>query len=241
MLVLSFFLLSSNSGEFTNGVFYVDNFVNGVTVSVSGETTNKLQMGHTYEVGNNLVELTTSEQTTFFFSGGPLISAGVDSKFTISLFDQEVENLNATPRKAVFGRHLLSLALVRGEFSIVYPNIDTNSVININTYYSDYELTGGKYYFRITGKSALVYVLDGGMTVHGEKSKSNAANKGDLALAIPFSDSDSGLDDKFIRSFKKAGQDEMDRFASPVLLVEKKSSDIGFFVIDGKIIGISLK
>lgn len=234
-------IITVNGGEFTNGVFYVDKPVTTVVVSQTGESTNKFEMGHTYSVGNSLIELKIDELTTFFFSDGPLLQASPNSLFTISIFDQEVENLNATPQKAKFGNHLLGLSFVQGEFCIVYPNTNTNSVINITTYYSDYELTGGKYYFRITGKSAMVYVLDGNMNVHSDKSKPNTLDKGNLSLAIPFSDSESGLDDKFISSFKKAKPDEMARFASPVLLLEKKIGNIVFFVIDGKIVGVSLK
>lgn len=244
MKLLSILLLCASTlfgGEFTNGVFYIDAPMNGLIVSQTGELTNKFEAGGTYEVGNRLIELRPIQKSTIFFSDGPIISTDENSIFTISIFDQEVENINAKPQKAQFGTHVLGLSLVKGEFSIVYPNTNTNSAVNINTYYSDYELKGGNYYFRITGKSALVYVLEGNMNVHGGSSKPDSVNKGNLSLAIPFSDSDSGLDDKFINSFKKARPDEMERFTAPVLDTAKTIGNVGFFIIDGKIVGISLK
>lgn len=227
--------------DFTNGVFYVDNNVDCVIVSQTSAITNKLNAGKTYQMDGALVEFNTSLPTTFFFSGAPLLQVSSNSSFSIVAFDQEVENLTEMPRHAKFGTHLLNLSLTKGEFCIVYPNINTNSRININTHYSDYELNGGKYYFRLTGKSALVYVLDGGMVIHGDKNKMDSVAKGNLALAIPFLDTDSGVDDKFMTSFKKAKPDEMERFKTPVLFAEKKLSDVEFFVIGGKVIGFYVK
>lgn len=228
-------------GDFTNGVFYTDSNVECVLVTqTGGSTTNILEAGRTYQVGNAIVELRTTNQTVIHFSGGSLLQMGAGSELSILLFDQEIENLNANPQRAKFGNHTLNLGLAKGEFCIIYPNKDANSRININTHYADYELTGGKYYFRV-GKSSLVYVLEGGMTVHGDKSKVDIVEKGSLAVAVPFSDPDSGLEDKFVTSFKKAKADEMERFASPILVVEKKSLDVDFFVIGGKVIGFRLK
>lgn len=225
----------------TNGVFYVDRGVECVLVSQSGTTvTNKLEAGRTYQTGNVLLEMAPTNTSTFFFSGGPLFQAGADSKFTVLSFDQDVENLNANPRLAKFGMHLINLSLEQGEFCIVYPNKDENSRVNISTQYANYELTGGLYYFRV-GKTALVYVLEGGMIVHGETGRSDSVDGGSFVVAVPLEDMDTGLTDKFITSFKKVQGDEMERFVSPVLAAEKNYANVDFFVIGGKVIGFLLK
>lgn len=229
------------NAETTNGVFYVDNDVECICVSQAGiSTTNTLKSGTTYPVGNELIELKSTNTTKFIFSGGPLVQVSPNAIFTVVLFDQEVNNLTSVPQRAKFGTHMLNLALSKGEISIVYPNKDTNSRVNINTHYADYELSGGKYYFKLTSKGALVYVVDGNMLVHGEKNRTDVVNKENFTLANS-ADTEFGLDDKVTTSFKKAKQEEMERFALPVISAEKNWPNIDFFVINGKVIGISLK
>lgn len=232
----------NSSADITNGVFYINTDVECLLVTQSGNnSTNYLKAGKTYQTGNVILELKTSSSTTFLFSGGPLIQTGSNSLFSILLFDQDVKNIEDVPQKAKFGEHMINIGLLRGEFSIIYPNKDTNSTVNVNTHYADYELKGGKYYFRLTSKSALVYVLEGAMTVHGDKNRMDNVDKGNFALAVPFGDEDSGLEDKMITSFKKAKPEDMDKFAAPVLKADKNWPDVDFFVIGGKVIGVRLK
>jgi hypothetical protein len=227
--------------DLANGVFYVDGGVDCVLVTqAGGNATNRLEAGKTYQTGNAVLELTPTNATAFFFSGAPLVQVGSNSSFAVLSFDQEVENLNANPQKAKFGAHTLNLQLVKGEFCIVYSNKDATSRVNVSTHYADYELSGGKYYFRV-GKSAMVYVLEGGMIVHSDKNRADVVEKGNLALAVPFTDAESGLEDKFVTSFKKAKQDEMEKFAAPVLMAERRLADVEFFVIGGKVIGFQIK
>ena len=225
----------------TGGVFHVDQDIECLLIARDGvTTTNRLEAGKTYQVGNVLLELSSTNATTFFFSGGPMIQAGGNFSLAILSFDQEVENLEATPQKAKFGNHMINLSLDRGEFSIIYPNKNENSFVNVSTPYVDYELTGGLYYFRVS-KSSVAYVLEGGMISHGEKGRTDKVEKGSLAVAVSLGDPDSGLEDKFVTSFKKAHSDEMEKFASPVRTAEKKFFDVDFFVIGGKVIGFLLK
>jgi hypothetical protein len=225
----------------TNGVFYVDNDVECLLVTQGGgNTTNVLKAGMTYPVGNALIELKSTNMTSFLFSGGPLVQVSPNSIFTVIMFDQEVENIDSAPQRAKFGNHTLNLALSKGEVCILYPNKDTNSRVNVNTHYADYELSGGKYYFKLTSKGALVYVVDGGMVVHGEKSRTDVVDKGNFTLANS-ADTEFGLDEKVTTSFKKAKPEEMERFALPVISAEKTCSNVTFFVVDGKVIGIPLK
>ncbi len=239
------FLFASTlmGADMTNGVFYTDTNAAGASLAQNGVSNpRRLEAGHTYSTGvDTILEVKTTNAVAFFFSGGPLVQTGTNAEFAVLLFDQEIENIGETPRKAKFGSHMLNLSLTKGDFSIVYFNKDANSRVNVNTQYADYELVGGKYFFRISGKSALVYVLEGGMTAHGDKGSADTVDKGTLAVAVPFGDAESGLEDKIVSSYKKAKTDETEKFASPVLVAEKRTNDIGFFVVDGKVVGILLK
>ena len=124
-LILAFFLFAAgalaSAAEMTNGVFYVDNPVSCHLVSQNGAvTTNDLVGGRTYMVGNTLLEMETTNKTAFYFSGGPLVEAGAKSKLSVNLFDQEVNNLDANPRKPDYGSHNLSLKFDVGEYVVIY-------------------------------------------------------------------------------------------------------------------------
>lgn len=227
----------------TNGVFYVDNAVECHLVSQNGSIqTNALTAGKTYMVTDSaLVELVSSNKTTFYLSGGPMVEVAPSSTFSIDVFDQEVNNLDAQPRRADFGTHNISMTLGIGEFSIVYPNSNANSSLTVNTPFATYVLNGGKYFFRVSDKSAIVYVVEGMMQMHGEKNRVDDTKKGSLAVAIPFIDPGSGLPDKILTSIKSLKDEENERYATPVLLAEKKWSNVGFIVVGGRVIGVWLK
>jgi hypothetical protein len=237
-----FFVLSviTSIGDTTNGVFYIDNPVSCHLVSQNGSIiTNQLNGGQTYTVGNNLMEMSVSNKTTFYFAGGPMIEAGANSSISVNLYDLEVNNINSQPRTAEFGVHNLNLNLTSGEFSILYPNTNGSS-LTVSTPFTSYEMHGGKYLVRITDLSIVVYIIDGSMEVHGDK-RVDKTEKGKLIVAIPFSDPSSGVDDKVITSTKTLRPDETDRFASPVILAEKKWSNVRFFIVRGEVIGMWMK
>ena len=225
----------------TNGVFYTDSAIQCHLISQNGAaTTNQLSAGKTYLVTDTLIELQTSNTTTLYFSGGPMIEASAASLITVNVFDSEVKNLNAQPRKADIGSINLGLTFGKGEYSVIYPNIDANSSLVINTPFASYQLGGGKYFFRVSDKSAIVYVVEGSMQMHGDK-KVDKTSKGNLAVAIPFADPGSGVEDKILTSIKTLKQDENDKYSTPVLLAEKKWGNVGFVIVGGRVIGIWLK
>jgi hypothetical protein len=246
-LILSFllflFFTYSVSGEFTNGAFCLDK--NAESTFISQNSTpgmNRLELGKTYQVKDGVLEIKTLESTTFYFSGGFVFQASADSEFSVLSFDQNIENISSIPKLAKFGSHILSFQFTKGEYALLYNNKgNENSTINISTAYSDFELQGGKYYFKLTGKSVLGYTLDGKMNVHGYKNKVKSVDLGEYALASPFRDNDSGVDDKFVLSIRKAKDTEAAKFSTLVLSVEPKLMDVEFFVIDGKVVGIWLK
>lgn len=246
-LFLSLFLIVSSAilafgFDMTNGVFYVDRPVECRLVSQNGNVkTNHLVAGETYTVGNTLLEMVTSNKMTFYFGGGPMIEAGTNSEFSVNLFDQEIKNLDATPRKAEFGTHNLSIQFRQGEFAVLYPNQDSNSTVMVSTPFTMYQLNGGKYYFRVSDKSSIAYVLEGDMKVHGDKNKVDTTDKGKLAVAVPFTDPASGVEDKIITSIKPLKPDEVARFSNPVLAAEKKQDDVQFFIVGNRVVGILMK
>lgn len=240
--VLTAFLLfvvttCATFGNLTNGVFYVDSAVECHLISQNGSvTTNQLTAGKTYMTSDVLVELHTTNKTTIYFSGGPMIETLPDSTLTINVFDQEVKNLDAQPRKAEFGSHNLGVTFNKGEFNISYPTTDANSQLTVNTPFATYQLGNGKFFYRVSDKSAIAYVLEGTMQMHGDK-KVEKTSKGNLAVAIPFNE----VEDKILTSIKTLKQDENDRYAAPVIIAEKKLGNVGFIVINGRVIGVWAK
>jgi len=232
----------SVAADMTTGVFYADRSVECHLIAPNGSsTTNQLAAGKTYTVENALVELEVTNQTTFYFAGGPMIGVGPKSTFSINLFDAEVKNLDSTPRKAEFGTHNLSLSFTMGEYAIIYPNKDVNSSFTLSTPFTSYQLNGGRYFVRISEKSVIAYVLEGMLQVHGDKNRVDKTEKGKLAVAIPFTDPASGIEDKIITSIKPLNPEEMERFAAPILQVEKKWADVQFFVVGKQVIGVWMK
>ena len=240
-LILFVTTIVATFAEMTNGAFYVDAPVECHLVSQNGATTtNQLTAGKTYMVTDVLIELYFTNKTTVYFSGGPLIEAQPASTLAITIFDVDAKNLEAQPRKAEFGSINLGLTLNRGEFSVVYPNTDAGSAMTVSTPFAAYQLGGGKYFYRVSEKSAIVYVVEGAMQMHGDK-KVDKTSKGNLAVAIPFSDPGTGIEDKILTSIKTLKQEETEKYSTPVLLAEKKWGNVGFIVISGRLVGVWLK
>ena len=242
ILILSLLFATSLFGvEFNNGAIYSDRSATIISTQGNGVvTTNVIGAGRTILTEKTIVELTTKEKTVLHLGGVALLQVGKDSQFAITLFDETITNLNDPPRKAEIGEYTLNMEFTSGEFAIIYPNKDTNFSVTVTTPLATYELKGGKYYFKV-GKSTMVFCLEGGLVVHGDRNSANVVEKGSLAIAVPFSDPSSGIDDKIVTSFKRAKMEENEKFAAPILEVEKHWADVGFFVIDGKILGIKLK
>jgi hypothetical protein len=225
--------------EMTNGVFYTDAAVECHLISQNGSAkTNQLTAGKTYMVTDALIELSLTNKTTLYFSGGPMIETSAGSTLTVNVFDADVKNLDSQPRKADIGSINLGITLGAGEYCVVYPNTDANSSLVVNTPFASYQLGGGKYFFRVSDKSAIVYVVEGIMQMHSDK-RVDKTSKGGLAVAIPFDDG--GTSDKILTSIKTLKQEENDRYASPVLIAEKKWANVGFIVVGGRVIGVWLK
>jgi len=226
--------------DMTNGVFYADSSVECHLISQNGATiTNQLAAGKTYEVGNAIAEIVTTNKTTFYIAGGLMIEVAPKSTFSINLVDVEVKNLSEPPRKADFGSHNISLAMGVGEFSVIYLGNEYSS-LSISTPFISYELGSGKYLFRITEKSSLAFIAEGSLIVDGKK-KDKSTSKNSLSFAIPFNDPISGVKDKTLTSNRLLQPSESDVLQTSILSAEKKYLDVQFFVVSGRVIGIYTK
>lgn len=228
--------------DMTNGAFFVDSPVECHLIFQNGSTrTNQLGAGKTYVAPPTVAEMESTNRATFHLAGGPVIDVSPQSLFSIDLFEQEVKNLDALPRSAEFGNHNINLTLSKGEFSIIYSNASVNSSLIVSTPYATYQLHGGKYFFRINERSVIAFVMDGIMTVHGDKNRKDVTDKGKLSVVVPFSDPGSGVDDKIVSSIKVLKSEDRERFSVPILQAEKKCGDVMFIVITGRVIGVLLK
>lgn len=225
----------------TNGVFYVNAPTECHLIAQDGSTaTNALASGHTYMVGNALAELHISTDSDIYLGGTAMLEAQSNSVFSIDVFDQEVKNINSEPSKAQFGYHNIGVTLINGDFSLIYPTNTPNSSFTVSTALTSYELNGGKYFFRVSDKSVVAYVFDGSMTVHGDNNKVSKTSKGNLALAIPFSDPSSGIPDRIMSSVKPLNSTNT-TFVNPIVKAEGKFSNVEFCVVNGRVVGISMK
>jgi hypothetical protein len=224
-----------------NGVVFVDNPVECRRIQQNGVvTTNVAITGQTIAIDDGILEMVTGPKTLFYFAGGPLVEASANTTLSVNLFERTVSNLSQTARTAVFADGNLSLKFEVGEYCVIYPTHAAGSAMTVTTPYTIYELKSGKYFFRITDKSAVVYVFEGTMNVHGD-TRIDKTDKGNLAVAVPFSDAASGVDDKVVTSVKPLKPDEMERFALPIKMAQTKLEDVRFFIIEGKVTGVWLK
>jgi hypothetical protein len=93
----------------------------------------------------------------------------------------------------------------------------------------------------VTEKSTVAFVLDGMLTVHGDKNKKEKTEKGKMSVVVPFTDPLSGVDDKVVTSIKSLKQEEIERFGLPILSAEKRLINVQFVVVYGRVVGVYLK
>lgn len=226
------FLLAASSLFGAEGVFYVDKPVVSHQIAQSGATvTNNLSAGSTTIVGTTtLMELCPTEKTTIYLAGGPTIEADAGSVLSINAFDQEVKNLTNSPCLAVFGAHNLSIVLTKGNFSVVYPVQDESSTCAISTPLAMYQMNVGKFLFQVSDAKSLVYVLDGMMIVHGDKSRKDTAKKGSKTIT-------GQIDTEVATTTRPINPAENSTIST---MQAHPDSTIQFIVIDGHVRGVRL-
>ena len=229
-LILSI-LLAASTLFAADGVFYVDKSVETHAIAQNGATTtNMLAAGATMAVGAELVELFPSEKTTIQFPSGPTISADGGSILTVNTFDLEVKNLTNQPCLAVFGSHNLAVQLTKGNFTINYPVESENSSFTISSPLAMYQLNKGKFIFQISDQKSLVYVLDGMMVVHGDKSRKDTAKKGSKSIT-------GQIDTEVATTTRPINPQESSTLAT---MQTKDSASVYFIVIDGRVRGVRI-
>jgi hypothetical protein len=233
VITLLILLASAVSLFAADGVFYVDKPVEVHLIAQSGATvTNRLFDGSTTAVGSNtLTELCPSEKTTIYLSGGPTIEADAGSILSINVFDQEVKNLMNSPSLAAFGSHNISLTLTKGTFGITYQVQDANSTCAISTPLALYQMNVGKFLFQVSDAKSLVYVLDGMMTVHGDKNRVDSAKKGSKSVT-------GQIDTEVATTTRPINPSESSTIATQTR--DLASAAIRFIVIDGRVRGVKM-
>ncbi len=226
-------LLMASSLFAADGVFYVDKPVEVHSIAQNGATTtNHLAAGSTAVVGTTtLTEISPSEKTTVYLSGGLTIIADSGAVFSINAFDIEVKNLTNSPSLASFGSHNVSLTLTRGNFSVIYSKQDESSTCAIATPLALYQMSVGKFLFQISDEKSLVYVLDGGMIVHGDKNRTDAAKKGSKSIT-------GQIDTEVATTTRPINSQESSTIATQAK--DSASAAIQFIVIDGKVRGVQM-
>lgn len=242
--LLSLLLIASIVSGFavtTNGVLYVDQSVECRLIAQDGRSaTNQLVQGKTYlTVNDGILEFNGTNKTTYYLSGGILVEASAQSAFSIDMFDQDVENLDDHPRLAKFGPNNISITFNRGEFNVVYHNPVEGSSLTVNTPFAAYQVEKGSYFFKVSEKSAIAFVGEGTMQIHGDKQKVDKPQKGNLSVVVPFPDSE--LDDKFVTSIKTLKPEEIERYTAPLQSTIQKTNDVRFIVIVGRVIGVWMR
>ena len=233
LLFVTFSLLAS---EITNGVFYINNPVECHLISQDGSTiTNQLTAGKTYMVGDVLLELVITNKTLIYFSNDAVIESGTNSIIDINLFSQEVNNLNSQPSIGEFGLHNISISFFKGEFSVYYSNSNRNSSFVINTPVAMYELNSGRFGFQVSDQKCLVYVMDGEIPkIHGDKNIIDSVKKGKLSIV-------GQMEDTVATTTRDIKPSEQTNTSVILSKIDQKINNVGFFVINGRVIGFKLK
>lgn len=231
--IILFFLLAASSLFAADGVFYVDKPFDSHLIAQNGAiVTNHLIGGSTTIVGTiTLMELCPSENTTIYLSGGPVIEADAGSVLSINAFGQEVKNLTNSPSLAAFGNHNISLTLTKGNFTVTYKVQDENSTCAISTPLALYQMNIGKFFFQVSDAKSLVYVLDGMMTVHGDKNRVDAAKKGSKSIT-------GQIDTEVATTTRPINPTESNTIATQTR--DSVQSIVQFFVIDGRVRGVKM-
>ena len=160
-----------------------------------------------------------------------VVTADPNSIFSVNAFDQEVKNQTNSPCLAAFGPHNISLALTRGSFSVTYKSKDENSTCAISTPLAMYQMNEGKFLFQISDAKSLVYVLDGMMTVHGDKSRKDTAKKGSKTIT-------GQIDAEVATTTRPINPAESITIATQTR--DLASAAIQFIVIDGRVRGVRM-
>jgi len=194
--------------------------------------------GQTTEVEKKVYSITpTNSSETLYFSNHLIVNVYTNSDFTINSFFQEVYDIeNKAPHKSKFGGCNLAATLMNGTAVVVYSGSDSNSSCVISTPMTDLELHKGVFYFKVSQEKVLIFVLEGSLTSHGDKSRENVVTAGYAVIAVP---NDIGiLEAKISLGSEKVKQSVIDKLLSEAKPIIGLRDSIMFATINGKQMGI---
>lgn len=229
---------------YTNGAFSVlDGTANYQLVGGGkGNLIHKFEKGKTYSVGKEQYDIiSTNNDTTLLFCNGLATKLSTNSELIINSFGQEIENLDDIPRKARFANQVLTLSLMSGESLFVYDISDvssTNASCVVSTPFMDVELSKGKFYFNVTEKSVVVFVLEGGAKAYGERKKQVITTTG--YAIVSYINEVGILEAKYSLESQKTKPEKVKEFLARTKALDIVNDTI-FVNVDGKLLGVSLK
>jgi len=224
-------ILSNAQPTYTNGFIYPDMPVICHLISPHGGTlTNNLEAGTSYMAGNALLEFTPTNLTTLYLSGGITIIANPNSKFSIDIFEQEILNLSDTPRKAKFGNYNLAVTITEG---VVALSSITNeySAISLSAQESAFQLSGGTFVFDVSTNGIVSYANGNCKRIFGT-IKSDNSNKKGAELLIQ-----RGYQLTTTETIQP-NSSQMTLYNDLLVALNNDRTNVDFFVIQGKLIGI---
>ena len=217
---------------YTNGFIYSDHPIECRLVSAhNGTLTNQLEMGISYMTGNAILEFSPTNLTSIYLSGGILIIADGNSKFSIDIFEQEILNLSDTPRRAKFGNYNLAITISKGTVGILSVT-NEYSAISLSAQDSAFQLSGGSFIFDVTTNSVVSY-SHGNIKRILNQQKIEDTPKGAQLLINP----------RFNLTTTENYVPSNGQIKLYNELIEElnSSTNVEFFTIQGKLIGIWMK
>ena len=219
---------------YTNGYIYVDSPVECHLVSAhAGTLTNQLISGISYMTGNTLLEFEPSQLTTWYLSGGTIIIATANAKFSIDIFEQEILNLSDTPRRAKFGNYNLAITVQQGIVSILSETNEA-SAISLSAQESAFQLGGGKFVFDVSTNGIISYSSGDCKRIFGTTKPNNTNKKGAELLA------QRGYQLTTTEIIQPSTA-QLEMYNNLLLKLNDSIYSVDFFVMQGKLIGIWLK
>lgn len=239
ILLLSLNLAANN---ILSGGIYIQNTSSNVSYNLISQSTNfssKLNLGKTYYVDLDIMEIKTktNETVNIAFSNGIKIQVSSNSTFSVDSFNQYVSTISSNPVVFVSESSILSLSLLEGESTIIAPKQSDSTQIIVQTPFVNVNVAEGKLLIHSTSKYMILNAIEGSVTVIDSKSKRNVIDKGNLGLIIPYP----GKDGEIMVTQKVISPEDFAKYSAILIELEKMEKEVLFIIIDQKILGVGLK
>lgn len=233
--------MSSATAVQTNGVFLTDSTIECRYIFQSQQmVTNYLMPGKTYMLKEAVLEFTATNDTVFMFSSGLTMKIDAGSEFDINVFLQSVENIEDVPCKAIFSEHNMTLTFQKGRFVVLYNTTNLiESFVGIITPCMSYQLMKGKFIFEVSDKVTIASILDGALQIQNDKK--TMANKGKMSMAVPVPLRDKKMKERVITDVQAIAAEDINNNMLSISNIYNISTNIQFFIIHGRVLGINVK